>query len=256
MHDMDTLGTIRPAIISPQPESQRTEALERMRYLALRRRCGVLFGSRGAGKSDLLNRLGNELRLEAIQVSRINLAGLLSEEIPFQVARELGLGVPLDAGLIQHWSLLQDYSSACIWSGEHHVLLFDQLDRADESIAPALERLLTCFHGTVACLFTARPKLARPFRALIKNQSWMEVKLKRLSNEDLSQVLAQEISSNSQQLSLSSDASEAAEDVTKGRLDKLKRLAELAAIAAEAEEIQEINAEIIRALQGEVTVKT
>ncbi|QDT31200.1 AAA family ATPase [Thalassoglobus polymorphus] len=253
---MDTIGTIRPSVISPQPASQRAEALERMRYLALQRRCGVLYGSRGSGKTDLLNRLDDELSREAIQVSRINLAGMLPEEIPFQLGGELGLGLPSHTPLIHSWSLIQDFTQACSRSGEHHVLMFDQLDRADQSIAPTLERLLTLVNGTFSCLFASRPKPERAFRSFIKNQSWMEVKLERLSNEDVSQVFAQEISSKSQALNLSSDATSAAKEVTKGRLDKLKRLAELATLAAEAEEIHEINAEIIRALQGEVIVKS
>lgn len=249
---MDTIGKIRPSSKSIQAPSQRTEALERLRYLAVQQRCGVLIGRRGTGKSDLFARLANELHREGFETSLINLAGLSADELPQIIAAELGLGLEPTADKIQTWATLQDYANAVRQSNAHHVLMFDQLDRADVSTAVTFERLLSLFDGAFACLFASRPKLAKPYRVLMKNHCWMQVPLDRLNSNDASQLLAQEVHSRSHELHLTPGAIAAAQDATAGRVDKLKRLAELAVIAAEADHLDEIDNEVIRSLKREL----
>ncbi len=252
---MDTIGKIRPSSKSNHSLSPRTESLERLRYLALQKRCGVLIGRRGTGKSDLFAQLADELQREGFEISIINLAGLSEDEFPQIIAAELGLGLEPNADKIQTWATLQDYANAVRLSNSQHVLMFDQLDRADESTAISFERLLSLFDGAFACLFASRPKLVKPFRALIKNHCWMQVPLDRLSSNDVSQILAKEVYSRNQSLHLTQDAIEAVQDATAGRIDKLKRLAELSVLAAEADNLQEIDEDIIRSLNSELKIR-
>ncbi len=252
---MDTLGTIRPSSKSNHVANQRTESLERLRYLASQKRYGILIGRRGTGKSDLFARLAGELHLEGFETCLINLAGVPAHELPQMIAAELGLGLESNEDKILTWATLQDYAHAVRQSNSHHVLMFDQLDRADESTAVTFERLLSLFDGAFACLFASRPKLGKPFRALIKNHCWMQVSLERLSSNDVSQMLAQEVYSRNQELHLTHDAHAAAQDATAGRVDKLKRLAELTAIAAEADGLHEINEDVIRSLKSELELR-
>jgi hypothetical protein len=251
---MDTIGKIRPSSKTNLSPSQRIEAFERLRYLASQQRCGVLIGQRGTGKSDLFSRLENELHREGFETSLINLAGLPADELPQIIAAELGLGLEPNADKLLTWSTLQDYANSVRQSNSHHVLMFDQLDRADVSTAVTFERLLSLFDGAFTCLFASRPKLGKPFRALIKNHCWMQVSLERLSSSDASQMLAQEVYSRSKELHLTQDAIAVVQDATAGRVDKLKRLAELTAIAAEADELREINKDVILSLKSELEI--
>ena len=249
---MDTLGIIRPSLKTERSLHPRTEALERLRYLALQHRCGLLIGRRGTGKSDLFARLAGELQREGFETSLINLAGLSAEELPQIIAAELGLGLEPNADKVLTWATLQDYARAAGQSGSQQVVLFDQLDRADESSAIVFERLLSLFDGAFACLFASRPQLCKPFRSLMKNHCWMQVSIERMNASDVSQILAKEVHSHSQDLRLTQDAIAAAQHATAGRVDKLKRLAELASIVAETDDLQEINESVIRSLIGEL----
>lgn len=251
---MDTLGSIRPEMKRVSQESFRTEALERLRYLACHRRCGILVGRRGTGKTELLETLSSELEREGISTSRICLAGLAPEDVVFQIACDLGLGVEPGHSLRMIWTALQEYAQASQMSGNQHVFVFDQVDRADSSMALQFERLLTLFDDTFAVIFVSRPQIQPEFKRLLKNHSWMKVRIQRLSVADSTQVLAKELSAPERDLQITKEAAELAVELTKGRLDRLKRLSELAALAAEAEELKTVNAEILRSLQLEVTL--
>lgn len=249
---MDTQGMIRPTGTRIRQRGQRTEAFERMRYLGMQRRCGLLVGPRGSGKTEMLEQLEQAFQREGCSVAQIALVGMTGTELPLQVAAHLGIGLELNGDLLTTWAMLQDYADAVRQTGTKQVLIFDQLDRADDSLRPPLERILTLFDGTCSCLFAGRPKLSRWLRTLVKNYCWMCVNLQPLSETDVSQTFAQEVSNFSGDLQITPEAVATAYEVTAGRLHQLRRLAELARLAAEAENLQQIDGEVIRQLNREL----
>lgn len=252
---MDTLGSIRPASVSAHQASQRAEAFERLRYLALQKRCGVLLGERGSGKSAMLSHLRLELAREGVEASCLRLAGVEPREIPQLIAAELGLGISANSSFLATWTLLHEYAAASAQSGNSHIFLFDQIDRVDAGATAIFERLLTMFDQSFACLFASRPKYHREFHVLFKNHAWLKIELGRMNRQEISQTLAKEFSHSENDLQVTSEAVDVIQEMTQGRMDKIRRLTELAALAAEAEEIRVLNEEVIRSLMGELSLK-
>ncbi|MBT5018365.1 MAG: ATP-binding protein [Planctomicrobium sp.] len=252
---MDTIGSIQTSEFVANEQSNRQEVLERLRYLAIQRRCGIMVGRRGSGKSQLLQHLKTELELDGISSSVINLGGVTAAELPFMIAADLGLGLASNSDALTTWLALQDYAVGCQQSATEHVFIFDQIDRAPAELAMTLERLLSLFDSTFACLFAARPGYHPSFKSLFKNHSWLRVDLERLSESEVTQSLAKHLATEDFDIQISKEASSAAHVASNGRIDKLQRLTELAILAAEAEEIRVINEEIIRSIQSELKVK-
>lgn len=263
---MDTIGHIHPlpaetesaiAESAPLHATYRVEELERLRYLALHRKCGVVIGKHGSGKSDLLARLQLELESEGTEASIIRLASLTLDEFPWRMAAEIGCSPPLEASTRQLWANLDDYAHGCRQTGQQRVLLFDQFSTADRGLIPSIERFLTTFEGACSCILAIRPSAAKALGPLIKRHAWLQIHLPRLTEEESSAVVLEQAQSNatdppSVATEFTHDAVDALVAVGSGRIDRLRRLTELAILAAESEEQPTIDAELIRSLQQEL----
>jgi len=261
---MDTVGHNAPrgdvsdqaaAIEKTQEKAahdQRSEALERMRYVALQGRCGLLTGPRGAGKTWLTQQLVDELRRQGTPAETINLTALPGEELAFSVASKLGFGIDVFDTEMSIWALLQDYAESIRDIGTRHVLVFDDIDRADDGALPRLNRVMNLFESTGACIFTATPKVRRPIRRLLKSAAELKIELGDLSAAETSQILAQRLQRLRIPVTVTDDAVQALQKLGKGQLDRVKRLAELSSLAVEVEQSHAIDGRLVHEVAGEL----
>lgn len=251
---MDTLGTIAPPPSAAAEPDQRTEALERLKYLAHAGACGLLTGKPGSGKSWLFAQLAAQLRREGLAVAQIDVGGLSDAELPAQVAARLGLGVSPRIDRLELWSLLEELAEASQRTGRRMALLLDHVERADERLSAPLGRLMDLFGSSCAWLLAGAPGLAVPFEQLLHRRAWLRVELGSLERTDVARILSRELLSRDASLRLTPDAIDVAAAAAEGRIGRLCRLAELAALAAEAEESGEISGDLLRTLQQELAL--
>lgn len=237
---------------SKQAHDQRSEALERMRYVALRGSCGLLTGPRGAGKTWLTQQLVDELRKQGTPAETINLTALPGEELAFTVASKLGFGIDVFDTEMSIWALLQDYAESIRDVGTRHVLVFDDIDRADEGALPRLNRVMNLFNSTGACIFTATPKVRRPIRKLLKSAAELKIELGDLSAAETSQILNQRVQQLRVPVTVTDDAVQALQHLGQGRIDRVSRLAELSSLAAEVEDSRVIDGRLVHEVAGEL----
>lgn len=129
------------------------EALARLNYVVSgRRRLGVLLGSRGVGKSLVLEVLAAELRRTGHRAHRQSLAEREAGEFLSALAVAWGLNPEVSAARAVLWRMLEDRLAEFRYLGTPLVLLADDADRAAPSALAEMARLLQTTRDTNAAL--------------------------------------------------------------------------------------------------------
>ncbi|MEW4488307.1 hypothetical protein AB1L42_09515 [Thalassoglobus sp. JC818] len=249
---MDTIGTIRPEEAFCSPESQLEEAVERLKYLVSRKSAGLLVGSSAVQLQTVTQHLLRSLSEEGQTAQQIHLAGVSADEFPELIATELGVRPVRSSRKIDQWSAISNFASSSKLLPVRRCLILSGLELVDESLIPAIDRILTLIRGTVPVIFTSWQSLREPLRTVLAQHAWMKVEIGNLSPQESVQELAGELARKNVDVKLSSDAAAVAHQLTNGDLNRLRRLAELAAIAAEADELPIIDANVLRSLSEEI----
>ncbi|WP_437187063.1 AAA family ATPase [Planctomicrobium sp. SH668] len=249
---MDTLGTITPRRQSSVDATYRSEAMERLRYLAQTGHCGLLSGSAGSGKSLALAELGESLRREGLTVLTVNLSGVSSSELPTLISTRLGAGLPHHTDSIELWSWLQEYAESTRRLSRRLVILVDHLDRAEESLVAPLSRLIENFGSSCSWIFAGVPEPTSAWTAFLGRHFWLRVELKPLATREVGRLLANTMAECESSPYLTQAGVDAAVEASNGSLRKMQQIADLAALTAEIEKIEKIDAELIRSLIEEL----
>lgn len=129
------------------------EALARMYFLVEEsRRCGVLRGPRGTGKSLLLKVLEEQLHRTQRQSAHIDLTGLDSAEFLGELCLKLQFPTPRDDSPALAWRALADFLVGSRLAHVHTVIMLDHLELAGEGIEQAIARLLQLERGAAESL--------------------------------------------------------------------------------------------------------
>lgn len=119
------------------------EALARLLFIAEeQKKCGVLSGPAGTGKTLTLKVFQQLLKRTPHQCEFLDLIGLGEEELLWQVCASLRLGPALDTKLPQLWRQLSDYLIGLQLIQGRQILLLDHVDQARTECISAIERLL------------------------------------------------------------------------------------------------------------------
>ena len=125
------------------------EALARLFFLVEQsRRCGILIGSPGTGKSFLLNLLVRQISRTQRQVATVDLLGLDCEEMLVQLIAGLRMGEPRGDSLLALWRQMEDFLKGTSACRVQTVLVLDHLERASADTVRGVERLLHVGGGT------------------------------------------------------------------------------------------------------------
>jgi type II secretory pathway predicted ATPase ExeA len=118
------------------------EALARLHFLVEQhRRLGLLLGPEGSGKSLLLEILANQLRRHGPAVARVNLTGISGDELLWSLAAQFGRNLDRCDSTPTLWRAVSDRLAAFAYQQVDAVILFDDADRAGNSVVPHLIRL-------------------------------------------------------------------------------------------------------------------
>ena len=126
------------------------EALARLFFLIEhRRRCAILTGAAGTGKSLMLNILTEQLRRTQRHMAVIDLLGLSAHELLWQSAVALN-ATPCGSDSSWHiWRSLHDHLTGLQQSRLQTVVILDHFDRAETDCVRVLERLMHLDNGPV-----------------------------------------------------------------------------------------------------------
>jgi general secretion pathway protein A len=118
------------------------EALARLMYLVEQhRRCGVLWGPAGTGKSLVLELLRREAVRAGAEVALVDLLAASGREMLWEVLAALGLSPAVNESPQNLWRRLHDHVLASRYAHAPLVLIFDHLDRAHADCLSLVERL-------------------------------------------------------------------------------------------------------------------
>ncbi|MGE5194080.1 MAG: ExeA family protein [Deltaproteobacteria bacterium] len=118
------------------------EALARLMYLVEQhRRCGVLSGPAGTGKSLVLELLRREIARSGAAVALVDLLGCSGREMLWEVLAALGLSPGINDSQYNLWRRLHDRVLANCYADVPLTLIFDHLDRAHADCVSRIERL-------------------------------------------------------------------------------------------------------------------
>ncbi len=134
------------------------EALSRLLFLVEEsRRCGMLVGAAGTGKTFLLDMLKDRARRIGRLVVRLNCAGMGRDELLEQVTDSLSLPSAAIHGAAQLWRMLQQDLEGRKLTGPPLVLLLDQFDQASPGCELIVERLFSLAESLSAplCIIAA-----------------------------------------------------------------------------------------------------
>jgi general secretion pathway protein A len=118
------------------------EAVARLLYLVeQQRRCGVIVGPPGTGKSLVLRVLVAQARRAPCDVVLVDLLGRNARELLWETVAALGLGPRGDESPRILWRILSDYLETNRFIHHPIVLCYDHLDRAEHDCLAAVERI-------------------------------------------------------------------------------------------------------------------
>lgn len=143
------------------------EALSRLLFLVEEsRRCGLLVGAAGTGKTCLLAMLQDRARRIGRRVVGLNCAGLDRDELLGQLTDALSLPAAGTDGTGQLWRMLQQDLEGRALTGPPLVLLLDQFDQASPGCELIVTRLLSLAESLSAplCIIAAarQTQIANP----------------------------------------------------------------------------------------------
>lgn len=127
------------------------EALSRLLFLVEEsRRCGILVGAAGTGKSFLLAVLQDRARRMGRLVVRLNCAAMERDELLQQLTDELSLPAGAATDPARRWRMLQQDLEGRRITGPALLLLLDQFDQAAPGCEVVVERLFAMAESLAA----------------------------------------------------------------------------------------------------------
>lgn len=232
------------------------EALARLLYLVeQRRRCGLLSGPAGTGKSLLLDMLAAAARRMQRQVVRVDLHGLDGSDMLWQLAAELGLAPGHSDSPLALWRKIEDHLKGLQLARIHTVLIFDSLDRVLSACTPMLQRLLHLDDGPscwMTTIVSTRPIGHSAFSDQLSELADLRIELSAMNQQQTCLYVQQAVRSAGANRELfAADALDRLFQQTGGVLRAVNRLCDMSLLAAMSQTRDAVDAAIIDAAAQE-----
>lgn len=227
------------------------EALARLMFLVeQRRRCGVLLGPAGTGKSLVLQVLVAEARRIPCEVVLIDLLGRTGREMLWETIAALGLAPQSEESPRVLWRMLSDHLTTNRYIHTPTVLCFDHVDRAEADCLVAIERVYqTAAANTgVTLLLSARDGRLSRLTQTLPSIADLHVELPPLDRDQtelyVETLLAR---AGATRMVFEPDAYDRMFADTRGIPRDINRLCDLALVAGMAEGVARVTESIVAA---------
>ncbi|QDT91427.1 ExeA family protein [Gimesia algae] len=226
------------------------EALARLLFIAdEQKKCGVLSGPAGTGKTLTLKVFQQLLKRTPHQCELIDLIGLREEELLWQVCASLRLGPALDTKLPQLWRQLSDYLIGLQLIQGRQILLLDHVDQACAECIPAIERLLHIGNQQFPALSLVLTlnNLKTTHLDSISRLSDLSIELDRFEQETTERYITSRLSWSGCQTDLfSSAAYKEIQAASQGIPENINQICDLALLAGFEQSLPTIDADVIK----------
>ncbi|HEY2838752.1 MAG TPA: AAA family ATPase [Pirellulales bacterium] len=235
------------------------EALARLAFLVDgRRRCGLLAGPSGIGKSMLLEVAASQFRRRGLSVARLSLLGANPDELLRSLAVQWGSTAAPRLEMSELWRILQDRLAEIRLLGEHAVALLDDADETSAEILGQVLRLLQtdpAQQPAVTVILVARNDSVSRLGARLLELTDLRLDLAAWSALDTRRFLERALASAGCKAPLfTADAIAHLHEYTHGVPRSLLQLADLSLVAGAAEERELIDSDTVESVYYELGV--
>ena len=236
------------------------EALARLMYLVeQRRRCGVLWGPAGTGKSLVLELLRRETARTGAEVALVDLLASSGREMLWEVLAELGLSPGVHDSQSDLWRRLHDHVLADRYAHVPLVLIFDHLERAHADCVAMIERVEHLASGEnsgLTLVLGVSSERAAGLGQTLREISDLRIDLPPLDRDEVQQYIESLlVSAGVDRPVFDQSAFDQLFDETRGIPRDLNRLCDLALLAGMADQAVHIDAAIVSTAAEELNVR-
>ena len=234
------------------------EALARLLFLVEeRRRCGLLSGATGTGKSCLLRQVqASAMRLGRLCV-RVDATGLDGHELAWRVADGCQTDCDVGDSPARLWSGLQTRFTGLSVVQQPVVALIDHFDLVEFGCSQSLRRLMQLADATGAeltVLIAARERCTAP---LLLASVELHVELSAWSEDETARFLWDSLRrAGTCEAIFTADAIQAIQALTHGNPSKVVWLCDLALLAALSEDRRRVDSQIVEAAAMELSPRS
>ncbi len=234
------------------------EAFARLLFLVEeRRRCGLLSGATGTGKSCLLRQVQTSaMRLGRLCV-RVDATGLDGNELAWRVADGCQAGCDADDSPAKLWSGLQTRFAGLAIVQQPVVTLIDHFDLVEFGCSQSLRRLMQLADAggvELTVLIAARERFTAP---LLIDAVELHVELSAWSEDETARFLWDSVRrAGSCEAIFTADAIQVIHALTHGNPSKVVWLCDLALLAALSEERRRVDSQIVEAAAMELSPRS
>ncbi len=235
------------------------EALSRLHFLVdNRRRLGWLQGSRGAGKSVLLNVFSQQLLRAGRQAILTSVLGVDPAEFLWKLAAGLGANPHANATSRQLWLEIDDRIAANRYQRRDTALLIDDAGEADPDVLTAISRLSQsdlCDESRLTIVLAADIAGSYPLGHRLQELIELRIELEPWSLEETEGFVRSSLSRAGFDSSLFDDTAIARlHDLSGGLPRRVQQLAELAWIAGVGQDLDRIDEDTVDSVDRELVM--
>ncbi len=235
------------------------EALARLHFLPeQRRRLGLLLGSNGVGKSQMLQLFRKQLLHEGRQVATIQALGVDVNEFLMLLATRLGLSPAALTSSAVLWRQLDDHLVSNRYQKIDTVVLLDDADEAEPALLTQVARLVQCdpnVDARLTVVLTAREDRASHLGSRLLELAELRIDLEPWQVADTAAYVRTAIAIAGRRTDIfQPDALARIHELSDGVPRRVKQLAELALLAAAGQELRAIDAETVTGAHFELGV--
>jgi general secretion pathway protein A len=236
------------------------EALARLLFLVEnRRRCGVLAGAAGTGKSLVLEIARGEALRAGSDVASIDLFGRSSREMVWEILAGLRRSPGVDETPHRLWRKLHDHVLANQGGQGSLVLILDHLDRAHADCLGVVERLQHVAAGAetgLTLILGVRQQRDTALWQGLREISDLRIELEALDREQTRRYIeARILRAGGEAVIFDQSAIDRLFEETRGIPRELNRLCDLALLAGMADHATQIDEPIVAAAAEELHVR-
>lgn len=226
------------------------EALARLLFLVeQRRRCGLLAGSAGTGKSMLLSVLKHAVKHAQGEAVAIDLVGMDATDLLWELASQLRLSPQADDSRLTLWRKVEDALLGNCLAQTRTVLLFDHLDRADNSCPGIIARLmhLNCRSTPWTTIIAAVRKNSLPeYRDIFQDAIDLQIEVATLNQDESRDYVLSQLKSVGRRESLFTDAAlNCIFEKSNGLPREINRLCDLSLLSAMSTRATSVSEDVV-----------